>query len=49
MAQSVEQKNMLLRSVVRRVTYYKKIAAKRGENPGKYLTLKIEPVLSTNT
>lgn len=49
LAQTVEQKNALLKSIVSRVYYHKTKAAKRGEAPSKYLSLDIQPVLSYHT
>ena len=46
LAQSVKQKNALLKSILVRVDYHKTIAAKRGESGAKYLTLDVQPVLS---
>lgn len=45
LAQSVEQKNTLLASVVDRVIYHKTRSARKNENPAQYLTLDVYPVI----
>ena len=44
LAQTVEQKNALLRSVIDHIDYHKTQAAKRNENPAKYLSLTVYPI-----
>lgn len=44
-ATTVEQKNNLLRSVVRRIVYHKTHAAKRNENGASFMTLDVYPII----
>lgn len=47
-AETAEQKNALLRSVVDRVIYHKTRCAKKNENPADYIELDVWPVIACN-
>lgn len=46
LAQTIEQKNALLRSVIDHAVYHKTQRAWRGQNPAKYLQLDVFPIIS---
>lgn len=45
-AENIEQKNMLLKSVIHHITYHKTKRAFRGQDPTQYLTLDVYPLIS---
>lgn len=45
-AESIEQKNNLLKSVIHHITYHKTERAWRGQDPSQYLTLDVFPLIS---